>query len=677
VPDVRELTAVFRPPQHDIDDQGEALLRTIMAQLHWAVTKIEKGADYGRDFQIEIFRNGRSTGIVFNVQLKSSASPAYSKDHSYVSVKLEAPNARYLAFELQLPAFVMHADVVQNRLYWSTPQTDSDLHAKLGKKPPAKTSKIRVPLKNELPATEDQLVEMVTQLMVLLGSRRLAEIEPAVLVAASSSMRESAELSRSLRNHSDTLDLMAAQRATEAADFEAARRAIQAVLSSPQSSVESKFFAVLVEEKNERLATRARDGFRADHVAAVRSTVAKLRDLTRNGPGALKFYAITARTASEFYQLAKEDWGLYENWKVHQATGDLWWRAELRVLRADVALRLRRKYEQFIRLVRLSEKTPYQPALPLAFLRIVEGAVTLILRLEFEGLPGAADAIRDSVFEVSKLAAAIAAQFGQHSERVQAVLSAGLLSRDRSAPCVRWAEAEVEQIPDETVRVQTRAMLADQAVTLANEAESDEPIPISMEQEIYENMATGLGIDLADQDNPISEMVRIGIADFDPTRVLRDCTHLFVTLSRHGPGFLYFLISQQLQLPTMGAKVLYCSLHKYVREGLSLDETYEGFRRDYCDQCPDQLPHSPGWQYTHAWQLEQNERNKEFMDGPRRAPRKPMPPPPPIPMPDKTCAACGLEFTEEFAPWWCGHCQTWFCQRKECLDRHEKHPWPF
>jgi hypothetical protein len=246
VPDVRELTAVFRPPQHDIDDQGEALLRTIMAQLHWAVTKIEKGADYGRDFQIEIFRNGRSTGIVFNVQLKSSASPAYSKDHSYVSVKLEAPNARYLAFELQLPAFVMHADVVQNRLYWSTPQTDSDLHAKLGKKPPAKTSKIRVPLKNELPATEDQLVEMVTQLMVLLGSRRLAEIEPAVLVAASSSMRESAELSRSLRNHSDTLDLMAAQRATEAADFEAARRAIQAVLSSPQSSVESKFFAVLV-----------------------------------------------------------------------------------------------------------------------------------------------------------------------------------------------------------------------------------------------------------------------------------------------------------------------------------------------------------------------------------------------------------------------------------------------
>lgn len=94
----------------------------------------------------------------------------------------------------------------------------------------------------------------------------------------------------------------------------------------------------------------------------------------------------------------------------------------------------------------------------------------------------------------------------------------------------------------------------------------------------------------------------------------------------------------------MGAKVLYCSLHKYVREGLSLDETYERSRRDYCDQCPDRSPHAAGWQYTHAWQLEQNERNKEFMDGPRGAPRKPMPPPPPIPMPGNTCAACGIEF---------------------------------
>jgi hypothetical protein len=56
-------------------------------------------------------------------------------------------------------------------------------------------------------------------------------------------------------------------------------------------------------------------------------------------------------------------------------------------------------------------------------------------------------------------------------------------------------------------------------------------------------------------------------------------------------------------------------------------------------------------------------------------PRK-LGPPPPIPLPGKFCSSCGLEFTEASGPWWCGFCQTWFCQRKECHDKHPKHPFP-
>jgi hypothetical protein len=668
---------VFRPPQHVTNDQGEALLKTILAPLGWTATKIGMGEDYGRDYEIEIFRNGKSAGILFNLQLKSSVSPSYSKDREFVSVKLNTGNARYLAHELQAATFVMLADVVQNRLFWSAPQADAALHAKLAKNPDAETCIVRVPVKNELPATVNEFVETVSRLLTLLASRRLTEVDTAAFVAATSSMEESARLSRSLRDKGDATDLMIAQQVTGTGDYNAARQAIQAVFTSPQSSVESKFFATLLLEKNERLAGHARDGFRADHVALVLDTAAKLRQLTRKGPGVLKFYALVAGTAAEFYRLASEDWGLYENWKVHQETGDLWWRAELRVLRANVSRRLLRKYQQFIRLVRLSEKTPYQSVLPLAFLRILEGAATLINRLEMEGIPDAAASIRQSVLEVFKLAAAIAAQFHQDHERAIAAVSAAILSRDRGSACVLWAQEEVEKIANVEDREWARTRIAEQAETLGNEAQSDEAVPIAMEQQIYENMASALGIDLADQDDPFSESVRTGIADFDPTRVLRNCSHMFVTMSRRSSGFLFAILAQQLQLPTMGAKVLYCSLHKYVREGPSLDETYERFRRDYCDQCPDRAPHAPGWQYTHAWQLEQNERNKEFMDGPRRAPRKPMPPPPPIPMPGNTCAACGIEFGDTGPPWWCGHCQTWFCQRQECVDRHEKHPSPF
>jgi Domain of unknown function (DUF4365) len=668
---------VLRPPQHVTNDRGEALLRTILAPLGWTAIQIGMGEDYGRDYEVEVFHNGRSTGMLFNLQLKSSVAPSYSRDNEFVSLRLKTRNARYLADELRHPTFVFQADVSQNRLFWSAPPVDEALRATLAKNPNAGSCTVRVPVRNELPGTVAELVETASRLLTLLAARQLVEVDTAGFVAATSSMEESAELSKSLRDKSDATDMMIAQQATEAGNYEAARQAIQILLASPQASVESKFFAVLVEEKNERLASHAESEFRADHVSLVLGTAAKLRSLTRKGPGALKYYALVAGAAAELYRLAKEDWGLYENWKVHQATGDVWWRAELRVLRADVSRRLLHKYEQFVRLVRLSEKTPYQSALPLAFLRVLEGAATLLNRLELEGVPDAASSIRSSVFEVCKLAAAIAAQFHQDGERARAVVSAAMLSRDRTAACVLWAQEEAAKIPSAKDREWALARIAEQPEGLLNGADSDEPIPIAMEQQIYENMAAGLGIDLADQENPLSEMVRTGIADFDPTRVLRDCSHLFVTLSRQSPGFLFAMIAQQLQLPTMGGKVLYCSRHEYIRQGLSLEETYERFRGDFCDKCPDRSPHAPGWQYTHAWQLEQNELNKEFMDGPRRAPQKPLPPAPPIPMPGKTCAACGLEFGDTGAPWWCGHCQTWFCQRQQCVDGHEKHPWPF
>lgn len=665
-----------RPDQHDTDKKGQALLRSFFAEVGWEVTQI--GEDYGRDFEIEVFRDKKTTGILFNVQLKSTGEPAYSAKNEFVSVELEVPNARYLAVELETPSILIQADLTQKKLFWSAPQLDAALLNALVTKRDDQGCTVRVPTKNELPTAQDNLLDTVTSLLTVLASRKLIQTDTREFVAATTSMTESAKLKQALRDKSDILELMDAQAFTQSGDFDAARKAIQAVLSSPLSSVESKFFAVLIEEKNERLALRGEDQYSSGHLDLMLSTAKKLHELTSKGPGALKYYALVAQITADFYALTREDWGLYQNWKAHEKTGDLWWRAKLRVMRAETSHRIGRKLEQFLRLVRLSDRTPYQSALPLAFLRIVEGGATLINRLELEGIADAAASIRDVIFRVCKLAAAISAQFSMDNERARAAICAAMLSRNRQAECVLWAEAEVEQIADEGIRDWARMMIADQPSTLGGETPTDEPMPMPMEQQVYQNMASALGIDLSDTDDLISQMVKVGIDDLDPTRVLRDCTHLFYTLSRQGHNFIHFMLAQQLQLPTMGAKVLHCTLHKYTRVGLSLDETYERFRRDYCDKCPDQTPRSADWHYTHEWQQGENDRNKEFLDGPRAATydRKPVGPPPPIPMPGKTCAACGLEFDDSAAPWWCGSCQTWFCQRQECVDGHEKHLFP-
>ncbi len=152
-----ELMTVLRPPQHVTNDRGEALLRTILAPLGWTAIRIGMGEDYGRDYEVEIFHKGKSTGMLLNLQLKSSVAPAYSRDKEFVSVRLKTRNACYLANELRHPTFVLQADLSQNRLFWSAPQIDEALRATLAKKPIAGSCTVRVLVRNELPATVDDL----------------------------------------------------------------------------------------------------------------------------------------------------------------------------------------------------------------------------------------------------------------------------------------------------------------------------------------------------------------------------------------------------------------------------------------------------------------------------------------------------------------------------------------
>jgi len=667
-----------RPDQHDTDKRGQALLFANFARAGWEVTPMGQGTDYGRDFTVEVFRNKKTTGIVFNIQLKSSVAPSYSANGDFISISLKVPNARYLAHELKTPSILMQADVTAGKLFWSAPQIDLALLTSLATKRENQSCTARVLTSHELPAAQDQLLDTVTNLLTVLAARAMQETSTREFVAATTSVTDSERLRQELRDKADALEMMQAQALTETGDFDAARRSIQAVIDSPLSSVESKFFALLVEEKNERLSLTEEDRFGQRHADVLLETAEKLRKLTRKGPPPLKFYALVVEATAQFFSLTREDWGLYQNWKVHQTTGDIWWRANLRLERAETANRVERKLRQFLRLVRLSETTSFQAALPLAFLRIVEGGATLINRLEFEGLKDASEAIRRTLFRVCKLAAEISAQYSMDNERAHAVAYAAMLSRDREAGCVVWANAEAEQIPSDEIRSWALERIADQPATLGSDVPSDEPVSVATEQQIYRNMAHAVGIDLSNPSDPIAEMVNVGIADFDPTRVLRNCEHMFLTLGRQGHGMFHMILAQQLQLPTMGPKVVHCSLHKYTRNGMSLDETYERFRADYCDKCPDHKPRPQDWQYTHEWQLAENQANAEFMSGPRSATydHKPVGPAPPIPMPGNACASCGLDFAEQPA-WWCGFCQTWFCQRPECTKTHPEHPHPF
>jgi Domain of unknown function (DUF4365) len=135
-----------RPHSHVINDRGELQLHTVFASVGWSVNKLEN--DYGIDFDVEIFKEHRSTGEWFKVQLKSSECTQYSADGSFVSESLSSTHARHYSIEISDPCLLIHADVKTRRTFWFAPQLNTFASNNLGE-----SVTIRIPTQNELPHT--------------------------------------------------------------------------------------------------------------------------------------------------------------------------------------------------------------------------------------------------------------------------------------------------------------------------------------------------------------------------------------------------------------------------------------------------------------------------------------------------------------------------------------------
>lgn len=115
-------------------------------------------------------------------------------------------------------------------------------------------------------------------------------------------------------------------------------------------------------------------------------------------------------------------------------------------------------------------------------------------------------------------------------------------------------------------------------------------------------------MDLSDPDDRIAQVVRIGLADLDPTRVMKNCQHIHVMTTSYG------MPAEMLGLPTAGSKRVICLKHGHSIETLSLDAAYESFTKAWpwekdairCENCPDTAPHPKEWEWTEEWSAAQH-----------------------------------------------------------------------
>jgi len=295
---------------------------------------------------------------------------------------------------------------------------------------------------------------------------------------------------------------------------------------------------------------------------------------------------------------------LFVNYKINNASqADKFWLSLLSIERARLTRAIVHKFEQCLRVITYSLNSNSLGALPHAMNRVIMGITPFVHQL-LEEDPKGADAYAKNTFAIGRLAADVALLTGDEDTAGWVVGHMAWVVPGGTVEISSWAETVLSKIQNKEKRVYFSENLRE---ALAVTQKIRGSLTIAEEQEIYRRMAEAQGVNLTDQTDRIARIVNIGIADFDPTRVLKNCQHFFVTIASTGkPG-------EWLGLPTAGFKILHCTLKGKSIRGLSLDGIYASFKASHCNGCKDCLPHPPGWSYTHEWQRGQNELHKDFI----------------------------------------------------------------
>jgi len=603
-------SVITKPEEHDTDRAGKRLLRQALEQqpLGWVVNEVQE--DYGIDCNVQVFNEASPTGAWFHVQLKSSRSSDYSADRSFVSQELSSTHARHYALEMREPVLLVHVDVNAKSVYWYAPQLDGQLAAKLADAK-QKSITVKVPTSQALPATAPELLTVLNNIYLALANRELTSASTQSFAESLKHMPEQAALHRSFHEKNDALKLHNIRELHHQRRFDEARPRAQVILDDPDSTIEVKFWAEIALEAIDYTETVHAGKPQNELPKVILAHARALQRLTRSGPKHLKFYALIARHAAELEILVQENHGLFMALYQHlEERGNPMMAVHLYIRRAALTKRIVSKYNRCLRLVRLVADYPDRWALGRALTTVVNAIGGYLITLRNEKNLEAEQSFAHSALQICKLATWICNETKDPEGVVLAIVCSLATTHSTDSDVYRWARQTAESLRDAKVRADALLVMERAAKRWKGERVEGDYHGNTVWQ-IIQNMATSLGIDLSEKDDPLVQSLMIAAKDNSPERILAQCEHLLVSLGATGPNARK--VRHLFNIGTAGSKVIHCTLHNYHREGREQDTAYEEFKRSYCDSCPDKKSRPAQWKYTGDMRRDFEARNYEFV----------------------------------------------------------------
>lgn len=143
-------------------------------------------------------------------------------------------------------------------------------------------------------------------------------------------------------------------------------------------------------------------------------------------------------------------------------------------------------------------------------------------------------------------------------------------------------------------------------------------LSIEEQKAYFVSMAKNLGMDPDDLEDEFGHIVKIGLENYDPSSIMRNCESLFV---HYRPGGF---IAQSLGMHSAGGMhLLVCLKHGHAQgTGNLLTSLYDdskgpnlgySFKHQHCDKCSDCIPRPKDWSWSLKWYETAVAENTEFL----------------------------------------------------------------
>lgn len=144
-------------------------------------------------------------------------------------------------------------------------------------------------------------------------------------------------------------------------------------------------------------------------------------------------------------------------------------------------------------------------------------------------------------------------------------------------------------------------------------------ITIEEQKDFFAKAAKNLRMDPDDPDCKYGRIVAMGLKNYDPTNIMKNCESLFVHYRSGG------LIAQSLQMHSVGGMHLLVCLKFGHAQGTGnlLSRLYDNtdgpnlglsFKQQYCNKCSECRPRPYSWTWSLRWYMEALPEHKDFLD---------------------------------------------------------------